>query len=254
MKKINAVFDTILRALRLPRKPDHKAIFEAQISHLPDLKTRFTEIYKINMWGAEDGITETVSGPGSTLSHTAGIRRSMPALFQKHGIQSVLDAGCGDFHWMRQVVAESNVRYIGVDVVEELIASNNAKYSTDKIEFVSLDITQDDLPGVDLVICRECLFHLSNDEIADFFRNFLRSQSTYLLTTTYGDTASIRNRDVTTGFFRELDLVAEPFNLPHNVIAGFDDTSEGKPKRRLCLWSREQLQPLFGEKVNPRES
>ena len=251
MKKI---FNKIFHALRLARKPDHQAIFEAKISHLPDLKTRFTEIYKINMWGAEDGITETVSGPGSTLSHTTGIRRSMPALFHQHGIQSVLDAGCGDFHWMRQVVAESNVKYIGVDVVEELIASNTRKYSTDKIEFMSLDITQDDLPRVDLVICRECLFHLSNDEIADFFRNFLRSQSTFLLTTTYGDTESIRNCDVTTGFFREIDLVAAPFNLPHNVIASFEDTSEGKPKRKLCLWSREQLQPLFAEKVIQQES
>jgi SAM-dependent methyltransferase len=227
------------------KQPDHRQIFEAEIRPIEDTKERFTRIYRINMWGAEDGITETVSGPGSTLSHTEGIREDLPVLFQTFGISSVLDAGCGDFNWMQGVIAKSGVNYIGVDLVDELIQANQQKFGSDTVNFLSLDITRDDLPTADLVICRECLFHLSLDQIHLFLNNFLRSQSEFLLTTNYGKSEIQKNQDVETGFFREIDLTAEPFNLPDDFLYSIKDTSLNKPVRNLCLWKRDQLVDLY---------
>jgi hypothetical protein len=39
------------------------------------------------------------------------------------GAQSLLDAGCGDFNWMRTVDLPG-IKYIGVDVVSDLIERN----------------------------------------------------------------------------------------------------------------------------------
>ena len=55
--------------------------------------------------------------------------------------------------------------YTGADIVEELVKNNNKKYKNSNINFLTLDITKDKLPNVDLIFSRDCLVHLDNDEI-----------------------------------------------------------------------------------------
>jgi len=237
-----AIINKLLNSPHQRYESKHREIFEEKVRHHADAKSRFTKIYQINMWGAEDGITETVSGPGSTLAHTESIRETLPRIFEKFKINSVIDAGCGDFNWMQQVVRDAKIHYTGADIVDELIERNNDLYAADNIQFVVLDITCDPIPKADLLICRECLFHLSNKSIFEFFHNFAQSEIQYLLTTTYDDDAeTFENEDVITGFFREIDLFSPPFNLPGNTLGCYRDTSAGKPKRKLCLWRREQI-------------
>lgn len=96
----------------------------------------------------------------------------------------MLDAGCGDFHWFRTLEIPLD-RYVGVEVVEELAAANQERYGTDQRRFVSLDVTRDDLPRVDLILCRDCLVHLKNRHVRAALQNFRRSGSSYLLATTF---------------------------------------------------------------------
>ena len=79
----------------------------------------FSRIYEKNLWGD----SESRSGRGSTLGRTAVIRDALPALLEGVGARSMLDAACGDFNWMARVDLRG-VRYVGVDVVPELIATN----------------------------------------------------------------------------------------------------------------------------------
>jgi hypothetical protein len=61
------------------------------------MESTFAPFYAENRWGDD----ESVSGPGSSLTRTAKLRRELPALLQKVGARTLLDAPCGDFNWMK---------------------------------------------------------------------------------------------------------------------------------------------------------
>ena len=69
------------------------------------------------------------------------IRRELPALLRDVGAESLLDAPCGDFNWMRYTELGS-VKYIGADVVPSLITRNEERYGRDDRKFMVLDITK----------------------------------------------------------------------------------------------------------------
>ncbi len=77
------------------------------------------------------------------------------------------------------------MKYTGGDIVEELVDKNIKKYKKRNINFIQLDITNNDLPNADLMICRDCLIHLSFEKIKMFFQNFKKSKINYLLLTSY---------------------------------------------------------------------
>jgi SAM-dependent methyltransferase len=154
---------------------------------------------------------ESVSGPGSCLAQTAEIRRRLPFLFADLNVKSLLDAPCGDFNWMRHLSLGID-EYVGVDVVPTLVEQNQKQFGNSERRFLNLDITSDYLPQVDLILCRDCLGHLPLGEIAKALRNFKRSQSKYLLTTTF--TGTRPNLEIEAGDWRPLNLQLPPFNLP----------------------------------------
>jgi hypothetical protein len=85
------------------------------------VKTRqekFTEVYQKNIWHG----TESVSGTGSDSRQTALLRRVLPETVAELGARSIIDAPCGDLHWMKDVPWESlGVDYTGVDIVPALV-------------------------------------------------------------------------------------------------------------------------------------
>jgi SAM-dependent methyltransferase len=196
------------------------------------IRAAFTQLYRSRGWLEP----ETVSGPGSTLRRTDVIRRALPALFRELQVRSVLDAGCGDFNWFQAMDLELD-RYVGVEVVEELVAINQERYGTDRRQFVSLDVTRDDLPRMDLILCRDCLVHLKNGQIRAALRNFRRSGSTYLLATTF--TGDHPNEEAPLGGWRPLNLERAPFSLgpPLRLISERESVeNELYPDKSLGLW------------------
>jgi SAM-dependent methyltransferase len=196
------------------------------------IRAAFTRHYLSHDWLEP----ETVSGRGSSLQRTATIRRELPRLLQDLRVRSVLDAGCGDFHWFHTLEIELD-SYVGVEVVEELAAINQERYGTDRRRFVSLDVTRDDLPRVDLILSRDCLVHLKNRHIHAALRNFRRSGSTYLLATTF--TGDRPNEDAPLGGWRPLNLERAPFSLgpPLRLITERESVEDPRYlDKSLGLW------------------
>jgi hypothetical protein len=168
------------------------------------LTEKFQSIYKTNTWGSK----ESVSGEGSELYSTETIRKYLPFIFKNWEIKSMLDIPCGDFNWMKEVDL-TEINYHGADIVPEIIDNNKQKYS--EIQFSTLDIVNDILPTADLVFVRDCLVHLSNENIIRSLRNIKSSGSKYLLTTSFPRWN--HNRDITDGDWRPINLMMEPFGL-----------------------------------------
>lgn len=210
---------------------------------------RFEWIYKRNAWG---GLTP--SGQGSSLEYTANLRKDLSKLLKDFSIQTLFDAPCGDFNWMRQVLSEADIRYIGADIVPPLITSLNQKYGDARTSFIHADLTVDRFPKADLMICRDCLFHLSFQDAELVLRNFLRSGIPYLLTSTYVTRGTFLNKDIRTGQFRLIDLFTSPFNLPGDPLLRIDDWIPPYPERQMCLWSRSQVEASSVFNSAPRES
>lgn len=166
----------------------------------------FTEIFRENIWGDK----ESLSGPGSNLAQTAAVRRALPLLIRELQCKSLLDVPCGDFFWMKLV--EMDIDYIGGDIVDELVSVNQEKYASARRRFMYLDILKDELPPVDVVLCRDCLVHFSYQHTVRALRNIKRSGSTYLLTTTFVDRDI--NEYIPTGEWRPINLQLSPYNFP----------------------------------------
>lgn len=215
---------------------------------IKDLKTpedRFTKIYSTNHWNS----LESKSGEGSTLENTESIRNELPKIFEKYKIRSMLDAPCGDFNWMQSVTQNSSIKYIGGDIVKPMTEKNQAQYGNKDTSFVHLDLTKNSLPMVDILFCRDCLFHLSYQDIEKVLENFLSSKITYLLTTSNVafDDPRINNSNITTGDMRPIDLFSEPFSLSQEyVLESISDHMVSlSTERTMVLVDRSAVQKLL---------
>lgn len=192
----------------------------------------FSDIYQNNLWADP----ESVSGRGSTLARTEAIRRALPAVLASVGARSLLDAPCGDFNWMRRVDL-GGIEYAGADVVPELIALNRQAHGGRGRTFFVADVTRDRLPRADVILCRDCLIHLSFRDINAALANFKRSGSGFLLATTHVAVAA--NEDVRSGGWRSVNLQLPPFNFPQPRQLIVEDAELGKC---LGLWRLEELE------------
>lgn len=184
-----------------------------------NLVETFTDIYEKNLWGSE----ESISGSGSELKSTKLLIQELPLLFSKFDIKSILDIPCGDFNWMKSVDL-CGASYIGADIVSPLIEQNRVKYPN--TDFRVLDLTKDNLPKVDLVFVRDCLGHLSNENVLKAIDNIKKSGSKYLLATSF--TKWNFNPEIQDGGWKCINLMIEPFFLNPIYLIN-EDCQEGYP-------------------------
>jgi len=179
----------------------------ARIRPAADHRAVFGGIFRRNEWGD----AESVSGPGSTRARGADFTPELVALLRRLEARTLLDAPCGDFNWIAEA-ADAVERYVGVDVVPELVRRNLRDHPAAGRSFVLADISRDPLPAADVVLCRDCLVHFSTRDVWATLANFRRSGSRYLLTTTF--VARGANADIRTGSWQPLNLQAAPFHFP----------------------------------------
>uniref|UniRef100_UPI0040485782 hypothetical protein n=1 Tax=Polynucleobacter sp. TaxID=2029855 RepID=UPI0040485782 len=213
-----------------------RIFFTIKVLNNTNTEDKFNWIYKNNYWGKE-----SVSGEGSTLLYTENIRHELPVLILNFNIKSIFDAPCGDFNWMSSIINQLHIQYIGADIVEDLIISHTANYSNASTKFQKINLISGKFPNVDLMFCRDCLFHLSYEDIRKVLLNFINSEIPYLLTSTYKNLSAFSNTDIKTGDFRLIDLFSHPFNFPNNPLARFDDWIFPEPEREMCLFSKLQV-------------
>ena len=203
-----------------------------QVLDITDTKSRFEQIYAQNLWGDQG----SRSGPGSNLAATENLRSALPGLLKRYDIKTVLDVPCGDYHWMSHVIkANPQINYLGGDIVASMIACNNEAFGAHNVNFDLIDLTADDLPDADLLIVRDCLFHLSFADIAKVKTNIKRSKIKYLLTTTHIVDNDYKNHDIATGGFRLINIFTEPLLFGGAVLERITDHSPTEQPREMCL-------------------
>ena len=111
-------------------------------------------------------------GPGSNEDRIIPFKEEFPEIIKKYLIGSVNDAGCG-LGWIKAECMKLGVKYSGFDILPR----EGAKV---------LDITSEVMPKADLIICRDVLFHLTNDLIEDALGDFKKSGIYLLATSHYG--------------------------------------------------------------------
>jgi hypothetical protein len=207
----------------------------------PEPDDVFRDIYRRHHWSG----SRSASGAGASLDQTVGLRRSLPPLLAELGLVTMLDLPCGDFSWMRTVELPTQVRYIGADLLPEVVEPLAAEFGDDRHEFRVLDLTRDPLPPADLLFCRDCLVHLSFADIRRAIGNAVGSGIPYILTTTFP--GSEANEDIVTGDWRILDLERAPFHLPAPMRILNEGCTEGGgafADKSLGLWRVEGLRDL----------
>ncbi len=194
--------------------------------------TAFRYAYHHNLWGDP----QSVSGPGSNREQTARLRAELPGLLRALGIARLLDVPCGDGGWMAEMHL-GGIGYVGGDLLPELVEENRRRQVGSGRGFRVLDLTSSELPAADLLLCRDCLVHLSLADAARALGNIRRARITYLLTTTFPEEPT--NLDIVTGDWRPLNLQRPPFNFPPPLRLLNEGCTEGGGRfadKSLGLW------------------
>lgn len=200
----------------------------------------FREAFRSNLWGGESR-----SGPGSTPDQTGAIEAAIPVLCERLGVRRLLDIPCGDFSWMAKVELHG-ASYVGADLVPEIVDRNRARHARSDRAFVELDLVGSELPAADLVLCRDCLVHLSHAGVQRALANIARSETRWLLTTTFP--GEPENIDIVTGDWRPIDLEKPPFDLPRPMELlneGCTEQDGAFADKSLGLWPVSVLTARF---------
>jgi hypothetical protein len=150
---------------------------------------------------------------------------------------------------MRLVMPELALeRYVGVDIVPELIEDNRRRYGDARCGFEVADLTTGPLPPADLVLCRDLLVHLAYRDARATLRALRATGAEHLLCTSFPGVE--RNYDIEAGDWRPLNMERAPFRFPapRRVIAeGWNVLTPDEPyepvwaTRVLGLWSFDEL-------------
>jgi hypothetical protein len=215
-----------------------------QIEARSELRDKFAYIFETSLWGS----AESQSGLGSSLDATGHVRRALQEVCAIYGVRTLLDLPCGDASWIHYANLPIG-EYIGGDIVPEIVRSNQHRDGLRRLayqfRYETIDITRNQLPVADLILCRDCLVHLSFDNIRVALNNIGRSGARYLLTTTFPDHDT--NEDIEDGDWRLLNLERRPFSLPSPIAVfneGCDEEGGTFRDKSLALWDAAQLATL----------
>src|ERR1700694_234231 len=206
-----------------------------------ELRERFERIYSTNLWSDP----ESRSGVGSTLDSTRVLRTELPKALRQIGARVLLDVPCGDFTWMEHVDL-SGIEYIGGDIVPSIVEKNQQLHAKISRRFTLVDLTRDELPDADVLLCRDCLVHLSYANIRAVLANIARSNIRFMLMTSFPGRSD--NYDVADGDWRALDFQAPPFAFPApclSIVENCQEEDGSYADKSLLAWPVEDLPTAF---------
>ena len=179
----------------------------------------------------------SVSGVGSQLNDgTRNIRENLYSFLKRYNISSMFDLPCGDFYWMRTIDLK-DISYIGGDIIKERMKKLSLDFPEKK--FIYFNIIDDtNLPKVDLLFCRDLLFHLSNEHKRVALQNFVNSGIEYILMSNHP--LSSHNMDTVTGGFAHINWQLPPWNFSKPIDILYD-SNHGIDTKELQLYTRKQI-------------
>ncbi len=152
--------------------------------------------------------------------YTREFRQVLDRFMKEHDVKSVLDFGCGDGQFSKQVDWAGR-DYLGVDIVpgaiERALKDCDGK---EGMTFQVIDPVGWEPPSVDLTICKDVLVHVPDSEAVTIIRKLLLASKDVLFVQ---DRPSIgRNIDGVRGGHRGVDLSAPPFGLHGSILFQFE--------------------------------
>lgn len=173
------------------------------------LSDRFAEIYENNEWGYGSGV-------GSLPLNNIEYMKFLQTFLRSNAITSVVDLGCGDWQFS-QFIDWGEATYLGLDVAESVIRSNQSRFARDNITFATFK-SDDDVPDCDLVVCKDVFQLLPNETISRNLK-LLKSRARFLLITNDAwPCEELTNTDVEPGGWRPVCLAREPFGEVAPVV------------------------------------
>jgi hypothetical protein len=189
-----------------------------------------------HLYGRIDIDNFSVSGCGSQMDNsTESIRKNLYNFLKNHNIKNIADIPCGDFWWMRHVDL-GDINYIGGDIITQQIDKLKKNFPDNAFE--RIDIRIDKLPAVDLLFCRDCLFHLSDIDKKLAFDNFINSDIEYILMSNHPQ--SNNNLDISTGDFTHINWQMDPWNFGPPVDILYDSNT-GYDTKEMQLYTKNQI-------------
>lgn len=179
----------------------------------------FTSIYKTGKWGRNKQ-GEGRSGWGSILENCISYVALLEKFIEDHNIQTVVDAGCGDWEFSRHVNWHG-ASYIGYDVVGHVIEKNIKKYANENVIFVHKNFLDEDLPHADLLLCKHVLQHLTNEDIVKFCSQFRKFKYCLITNEVDPNTLTSDGTGSEVGGMHKVDLSKPPFNVKGTPVLNY---------------------------------
>lgn len=208
----------------------------------------FDQIYRKKLW--QQGTS--LSGLGSEGKWAEDYASFVIDYIGKTGARRVVDAGCGDFS-VGELIMPHCQEIIGLDISNEIIARNrNRLREFTKVKFHVANLIEDRVPDCDLLLVRQVLQHLSNDQIESVLRNIEASNARYVLIAEHSVRAEMRNEANTDlGSHSVITRVAKgsgvdvglpPFSRQRKVLAELEPGPENRaePNSVLYIYELEQ--------------
>jgi hypothetical protein len=224
------------------------------------MRNNLRAAFETKTWAGKRGGSPR-SGPGSSMELTQQLRLAFPRIIEQYGVKTLVDAPCGDWFWMQHVDL-AGVSYIGGDISKEITDANSEQFARPGVKFIHLDITSDPIPTADIVLCRDCMMHLKHWLRWEFFKNFVASDSKYLITTVHH---VLENKAVTrNGGFKRFNPCIAPFNfspalelIPETAETLPDDILQNRvadhTQRSIGIWSRQQVVEALKNRAEPTD-
>ncbi len=194
-------------------------------------KLIFTSIFKSKHWVQKDENLEekyiSISGHGSNINtkQFQNLSSCILDFLDRFSINSILDMPCGDFLWMNQILKSKKLKYLGIDIVDDLIGKNKINYESSNIKFKTSDVTNFITEEkFDLLFMRDFFIHISNEDILKILKNISKMNIKYFASENYEIHSNI---NTSIGKHRKVNLQIEPFNLEKPVYS-FKDYEEDK--------------------------
>lgn len=188
-------------------------------------KEVFTKIYRDKEWGISQNYN--TSGTGDLLSNLPFLL-FLEMFLTKTKVNSLLDFGCGDWSILKHMSFPPNFNYVGVDIVDSIIESNNQRYSIDKsIKFYTIDndysqLLEDDKFTAEVLLVKNIFENWPLDNIGLFIKKIIPRFQHVIFATFYNPQG--KNLDVPMGWYHTLNIL--DFELPTDNQVRFLFASE----------------------------
>ncbi|ONG53385.1 hypothetical protein BKE38_12290 [Pseudoroseomonas deserti] len=175
----------------------------------------FEDVYAGPGWGG-------TSGPGSSPVASVDYRLFLERFIARNNIRSIVDVGCGDWQFSRYVNF-GRAEYLGIDVVPHLVERNQATYGRETVRFALAPEDPARLPKADLLLMKDVLQHLPDEEIRYYRFRVVPRYRFALLTNSFTKVQMKpkHNTDVAPGRFRTVDLRAEPYKFKGAYVSEY---------------------------------